>query len=189
LGHLGLFLWLSEIEEFQVQAALGKAEMQDKYEDAKKKFNLTLHSTMAKISTSKEKIKDIDTKFDELRVQLELGKADSLDSFKEQKKKLLLKLHEVEVEIKTNKRFNDTYAFVLIEIEKFKIKLELLEHKIEDGKETAKTSFDKGQIELNAFIDKIKAKYSKKEETKWENFQDEISEAVLHLKKAFTKPS
>ena len=70
-----------------------------------------------------------DTKFDELRVQLELGKAEGLDAFKEQKKGLLAKLHEIEVNIKTNKCLNDIYAFVLLEIEKFKLKLEVLEQK------------------------------------------------------------
>lgn len=177
-----------EIEELQVQAALGKAEAKDKYEEIKKKFNLVLHEAKSKIESGKEKVEDIDTKFDELRVQLELGKAEGLDAFKAQKKGLLAKLHEIEVKIKTNKRLSDIYAFILLEIEKFKLKLELLEQKYEAGKEGAKTSFEKGKTEFNAFIEKIKAKYGKKEETKWEHFQDEISEAFSHFKKAFMQP-
>ncbi|WP_439152836.1 hypothetical protein [Winogradskyella sp.] len=178
-----------EIEELQVQAALGKAEAKDKYEEIKKKFNLVLHEAKSKIDSGKEKVEDIDTKFDELRVQLELGKAEGLDAFKEQKKGLLNKLHEIEVKIKTNKRLNDIYAFILLEIEKFKLKLEVLEQKFETGKESAKTSFEKGKTEFNTFIENIKAKYGKKEETKWEHFQDEISEAFTHFKKAFIQPS
>lgn len=178
-----------EIEELQVQAALGKAEAKDKYEEIKKKFNLVLNEAKSKIDSGKEVAQDIDTKFDELRVQLELGKAEGLDAFKEQKKGLLAKLHEIEVNIKTNKRLNDIYAFVLLEIEKFKLKLEILEQKFIKGKEDAKASFEKGKTEFNTFIEKIKAKYGKKEETKWEHFQDEISEAFTHFKKAFTQPS
>ncbi|MDY2586961.1 hypothetical protein [Winogradskyella aquimaris] len=178
-----------EIEELQVQAALGKAEAKNKYEEIKKKFNLVLHEAKSKIDSGKEVAQDIDTKFDELRVQLELGKAEGLDAFKEQKKGLLAKLHEIEVNIKTNKRLNDIYAFVLLEIEKFKLKLEILEQKFIKGKEDAKASFEKGKTEFNTFIEKIKAKYGKKEETKWEHFQDEISEAFTHFKKAFTQPS
>jgi ElaB/YqjD/DUF883 family membrane-anchored ribosome-binding protein len=178
-----------EIEELQVQAALGKAEAKDKYEEIKKKFNLVLHEAKSKIESGKETVEDIDTKFDELRVQLELGKAEGLDAFKEQKKGLLAKLHEIEVNIKTNKRLNDIYAFVLLEIEKFKLKLEVLEQKFMKGKEDAKTSFEKGKTEFNTFIERIKAKYGKKEETKWEHFQDEISEAFSHFKKAFMQPS
>lgn len=178
-----------EIEELQVQAALGKAEAKDKYEEVKKKFNLVLHEAKSKIDIGRDKIEDIDTQFDELRVQLELGKAEGLDAFKDQKKNLLSKLHEIEVKIKTNKRLNDIYAFILLEIEKFKLKLEVLEKKFEQGKDGAKTSFEKGKVEFNAFIDKIKAKYGKKEESKWEHFQDEISEAFTHFKKAFMQPS
>ena len=38
-----------ELEEFQVKAALGKAEAQDKYEEVKKKFNLFIHDSEFKI--------------------------------------------------------------------------------------------------------------------------------------------
>ncbi|RED50360.1 hypothetical protein [Seonamhaeicola aphaedonensis] len=179
-----------EIEELQVQAALGKAEAKDKYEEVKKKFNHVLNEAKIKIEAGREKTKDIHTKFDEFRVQLELGKTEGLDTFKEQKKTLLAKLHEIEVQIKTNKRLNDIYAFVLLEIEKFKIKLEVLEQKFERKKTNAKSSFEKGKNEFNVFIEKIKTKYrGKKEETKWEHFQDEISEAFTHFKKAFMQPS
>lgn len=178
-----------EIEELQVQAALGKAEAQDKYEEVKKKFNNVLHDAKSKIHAGQEKVEDIDTKFDELRVQLELGKAEGLDSFRVEKRKLLSKLHEIEVKIKTDKHLNRLYAFILMEIEKFKVNLEILEQKFEQGKEDAKASFEKGKLEFNEFIDKIKAKYGKKEETKWEHFQDEISEGFRHFKKAFIKPA
>lgn len=177
-----------EIEELQVQAALGKAEAQEKFEEVKKKFNLVLHESKAKIAAGKEKVDDIDTKFDELRVQLELGKADGLDSFREEKRKLLSKLYEIEVKIKTNKQFNRLYAFVLLEIEKFKLNLSILEQKFEQGKDGAKASFEKGKQEFNQFIETIIAKYGKKDETKWEHFQAEISEGFSHFKKAFTQP-
>lgn len=178
-----------EIEELQVQAALGKAEAQDKYEEVKKKFNDVLHDAKSKIHAGKDKVEDIDTKFDELRVQLELGKAEGLDSFRVEKRKLLSKLHEIEVKIKTDKRLNRLYAFILMEIEKFKVNLEILELKFEQGKEDAKASFEKGKLEFNEFIDRIKTKYGKKEETKWEHFQDEISEGFRHFKQAFIKPA
>ena len=38
-----------EMEELQVQAALGKAEAKDKFDEVKKKFNLVLHEAKAKI--------------------------------------------------------------------------------------------------------------------------------------------
>ena len=174
-----------EVEEFQVQATLGRAEAQDKYEEVKKNFNAFIHESKAKIHTGKEKIDDINVKLDEIRVQLALGKAETIDAFKKQKKDLLLKLHELEVKIKTNERVSRMYALVLIEIEKFKVQLEVLEQKLDEGKVEAKASFEKRKLEFNKFIDDIKAKYAKKEETKWEHFQDEVSQAFSHLKMAF----
>lgn len=178
-----------ELEEFQVKAALGKAEAQDKYEEVKKKFNLFVHDSESKIKEVKKKIEELNIKFDELRVQLALGKAETKEIFKKQKKQLLATLHDIEVKIKTNDTLNRMYALTLIEIEQFKIQLEILEQKFKKDKPEVKDSFEKGKKDFNSFIDKFRGKYEKKkEETKIEHFQNEISEAFNHFKKAFTKP-
>ena len=179
----------TELEEFQVKAALGKAEAQDKYEEVKKKFNLFIHDSEFKIKGIKDKIVELNTKFDELRVQLALGKAETKQAFKKQKKDLLKTLHDIEVKIKTNGTLNRMYALTLIEIEQFKIQLEILEQKFSKEKDDAKDSFEKGKSEFNSFIDGFKGKYAKKkEETRLEHFQNEISEAYNHFKQAFSKP-
>jgi len=179
-----------ELEEFRVQTALGKAEAQEKYEEVKKKFNLFIHDSEFKIKGVKENIEELNTKFDELRVQLALGKAETKEIFKKQKKQLLLTLHDIEVKIKTNETLNRMYALTLIEIEQFKIQLEILEQKFNKDKGEAKDTFEKGKKDFNSFIDKFKGKYAKKkeEESKIEHFQSEISEAFNHFKKAFSKP-
>jgi hypothetical protein len=176
-----------EIEEFQVKSALGKAEAQDKYEEVKKKFNRFIHDSKSKMKTGKEKLDDLHTKLDELRVQLALGKAESRDAFVEQKRKLLSLLHQVEVKIKTNEKFRKLYAILLIEIEIFKVQLEILEEKFDEGKDGAKAAFEKGKREFNDFIETLKTKDTKEEETRWEHFQGEISEAFDHFKQAFKK--
>jgi len=177
-----------ELEEFQVKAALGKADAQDKYEDVKKKFNVFIHESEFKINGIKEKIEELNTKFDELRVQLALGKAETKEIFKKQKKQLLKTLHDIEVKIKTNDTLNRMYALTLIEIEQFKIQLEILEQKFSKDKTEAKDTFEKGKQDFNSFIDRFKGKYAnKKEVTKLEHFQTEISEAFSHFKKAFSK--
>ncbi|MCA0131830.1 hypothetical protein [Winogradskyella alexanderae] len=178
-----------ELEEFQVQAALGKADAKDKYEDIKKKFNLFIHDSEYKIKGIKERIEEVNTMFDQLRVQLALGKAESLDAYKKQKKELLAKLHEIESKIRTNETLNHIYGLALIEIEKFKIQLEILEQKYSTEKVKAKETFEKGKQDFNSFIEHFKGKYgTKKEVTQFEHFQNEISEAFDHFKKAFAKP-
>lgn len=177
------------LEEFQVKSALGKKEAQEKYEEVKKKFNTFIHDSEFKIKGIKEKIEEINTKFDELRVQLALGKAETKEIFKKQKKQLLLTLHDIEVKIKRHETLRRMYALSLIEIEQFKIQLEILDQKYNRDKKRAGTSFEKGKQEFNSFIDNFKVKHAKtKEETKLEHFQNEISEAFVHFKKAFSKP-
>ena len=176
-----------EIEEFQVQSALGKAEAQDKYEEVKKKFNHFIHESKSKIQTGKDKLEDLQAKLEELRVQLALGKAESQDAFKQQKRKLLSLLHQIEVKIKTNEKLRKMYAILLIEIEIFKVQLEILEEKFDEGRESAKSAFEKGKSEFNDFINNLKSKEPEKEATRWEHFQGEISEAFDHFKRAFQK--
>ena len=178
-----------EMEEFQVKVALGKAEAEDKYEDIKKKFNSFVHDSKYKIKVGKEKVDDLHMKFDQLMVQLDLGKAETIEAFKKQKKDILTTIHEIEVEIKTNETLKRIYAFVLIEFEKFKAQLQVLEEKFESGKANVKTSFENGKSEFNKYVENLKSKYStKKEETRWEYFQNEIAEALTHFKQAFVKP-
>jgi cell fate (sporulation/competence/biofilm development) regulator YlbF (YheA/YmcA/DUF963 family) len=176
-----------EIEEFQVKSALGKAEAQDKYEETKKKFNRFIHESKTKMKSGKEKLEELHTKLDELRVQLALGKAESVDTFKEQKRKLLSLLHQIEVKIKTNEKLRKIYAILLIEIEIFKVELEIIEEKFDEGKAGAKTAFEKGKKEFDHFIENLKSKDPEEEEGRWEHFQGEISEAFDHFKKAFKK--
>lgn len=178
-----------EMEELQVQAAIGKAEAEDKYEEVKKKFNSFVHESKFRLKIGQEKARELHMKFDKLMVQLALGKAETIEAFKKQKKELLLTLHEIEVKIKTNEKLNKIYAFILIEIEKFKVQLDLLEQKYETGRAGVKEAFEKGKLEFNQFVDKLKSKYSKKKkETRWEHFQNEISEAFIHFKDAFVMP-
>lgn len=176
------------LEELQVKTALGKAEAQEKYEEVKKEFNLFIHDSEFKIKGIKQNIEELKSKFDVLRVQLALGKAETKEIFKKQKKELLLTLHEIEVKIKSNETLNRMYALTLIEIEKFKIQLEILEQKYNRDKKETKSSFEKAKQEFNSFIENLKVKYgTKKEETKLEHFQNEISQAFVHFKKAFSK--
>lgn len=175
-----------ELEKFQVNVALGKAEAKESFEEIKKKLNLFLHESNFKIQKGKEKVNDIHGNLDQLRVQLSLGKAETIDAFNDQKRKLLLALHELEVKIKSNEKLKKMYAIVLIRIDMFKVQLEILEMKFNQDKIKAKVSFEKGKQEFNKFIDNFKRKHLKQKESRWEHAQAEVSEALFHLKKAFS---
>jgi hypothetical protein len=71
----------------------------------------------------------------------------------------------------------------------FKVSLEILESEYDERKDGVRESFEKGKKEFDKFIEDFKSKYSnKKEETRFEHFQSEVSEAFDHLKSAFKKP-
>ncbi len=179
-----------ELEEFQGKADKGRAEVMDRYEEAKATFKNVVEEAKTKIEAGQKKYEEVKIKMEELRVQLALGKADTTEAFQAQKKKILEAIHDLETKIKTNESLNKFYAFLMVEIEKFKVQLEILEPKIEKGKEYAKASFEKGKKEFDEFIDKLNIKLGteEKEDTRWDHFQDEISEAFVHFKNAFSKP-
>ena len=175
-----------EVEEMDLQFALGKAEAKDKYEELKSEFNDFVQESKRKLDAGKEKADEIRAQLEELRVQLALGKAETLDAFREQKKKILREVNALETKIKTNDTLSNMYAYILIEIEMFKVRLEILEDKFEEKKEVSKEAFERGKQEFNRAVEGIKTTFSAKEEEKgrWDEFQSEISQAFDHLKAA-----
>jgi len=80
-----------KLEELQVQSALGKAELVDKFEEIKKDTHEQYQHIKSDISTSlqnNEELNNLKAKFEHLEVQLALGKAETKDMLEEQKKNL-----------------------------------------------------------------------------------------------------
>lgn len=182
-----------ELEEFRVQVALGKAEAHYAYEDAKIKFYRALHETEQRLSVSKTStnsaLDEFKVLFQTLQVQLALGKAETRDAFEAQRIKISHALHKLELFLESNQFTNELRESLHREIEKFKIKLEILKLRYELNKiavheefEIRKTEFSKT---LASITDKLRKK-EKKVEQSWEHFRDEIKEAYTGMKKAFT---
>ena len=81
------------LEELQVQASLGKAELSDKLEEIKKdslnKFNNLKSGVNRLVSDGKDTYLDLKEKLDHFEVQLALGKAETMDEINHQKKNLI----------------------------------------------------------------------------------------------------
>lgn len=190
----GLKNAITELEEFRVQAALGKAEAKDIYEDVKKKFKTSIHEAKVKFDSIKTEASyealHIKNFFESLQVQLALGKAESKEIFEEQSKKIRQALHDLENSIRSNKQTSELYSTVLMDIEKFKIKMDILKLKYELKKMDVKDEFEEKKLEFLKQMSSLKDKMllkEKKNPERWEHFQDEISEAYSHLKKAFSR--
>ncbi len=89
----------TKLEELQVQTALGKAELNDKFEEIKKetkeKFQNLKEDLHKEVEKDKEKWKHAKAKLEHLEVQLALGKAETQEELQEQKKKLHGAIHSL----------------------------------------------------------------------------------------------
>jgi hypothetical protein len=188
----GLKKAIEELEQFRVQAALGKAEAKDVYEEAKKKFNTYVHEAKLRLDgvkeIAKEKSIQLKTALEELQVQLALGKAETKELFEEQSKKITHALSSLEALIRSNKTSSEYYSKLMMETEKFKIKLDILRMQYKLNKLSKLEGLDEIKKDLSKKLSDIKNRLAKKEqeaEGKWEHFREEISYAYSHLKKAF----
>lgn len=89
----------NKLEELQVQASLGKAELSDKLEEIKKEAKHRIVELKTEAYTvadkSKAKYDELKAKIEHLEVQIALGKAETLDELHQQKKKLKETIHDV----------------------------------------------------------------------------------------------
>jgi hypothetical protein len=188
----GLKKSIVEMEELRVQVALGKAEAKDLYEDARKKFKKILTEAENKLAAANDGAHNgaqkIRTLFESLQVQLALGKAETKDAFEEQKEKITRLLQDLENAIRSNETSNEYYTNMLMEMEKFKIKLEIIKLKYALKKMNARDEFEEKKKEFMSKFTELKERMLKKEtgaEKKWDHFRGEITEAFGHLKNAF----
>jgi C4-dicarboxylate-specific signal transduction histidine kinase len=178
-----------ELEKFQLQASLGKMEALDKYDELKKTYAHYSNEIKIKAEEGREKLQDLQSKFQHLQVQFALGKAETIETFEEQKHRILLAIHELQVTIKNNPTFIQTYAVLLDLLEKLKLKLEILSEKLDPLKEKAKEVYSERKKDLEEMIESFRKKIKDQTdiEHRMEVFQDELAMAYKHFKKAFVQ--
>lgn len=177
-----------QLEELQVQLALGKAEATDKYEEVKKKFVSYLRGTKKKIVDTEINVENIiHADIDELQVQLALGKAETRDQFNEQKKRIFRAVNKLDKRLQVMPNAEKADENLRHEMETFRIKLELLDLHYDLGMMDARDELEKRKHDLQSALEKLKAKYeSKKAKTgkQLDSRAAELKEAYRHLKKA-----
>lgn len=178
-----------ELEDFQKQLAVDISEVYEKYEKVKKNFHNTIHKAKNKLRDEKVSAKELIMQFEEIEhLLLQSEKIETKAKFVEQKKKILVFVEEIEDTLKITPVERDFHVRLNIEIEKFKIKMEILHLRFEFGTQDAKNEFEDIKSDFEKKVDKIKVKFIDKESVTskhWDYFTDEISEAYKHLKKAF----
>lgn len=186
----GLKIATVELEEFQLQFALGQAEASDKYEEVKKKMNNFIHEIKEKLRSEKGDVDTLNKKMEVLQKLFLLGKVETREAFEEQKKELFSIIHEIEEFLLKNKIGLDLHYKIKIELEKLKIKMEVIGLKFDLKKIDVKENIKKMKGDFFESLDKIKDKFSEKLNSKESNhyrdeFFNELNQAYIHLKKAF----
>lgn len=187
---VGLQRAVVELEEFRVQAALGKAEARDLYEESRKKFLRTLRETSEAISKSQllneDKYIQMQVWMDELKVQLALGKAETREMLEKQRKKIATALSDMEKFIRENPELNHLFTRLLLESGKLKIKLEILQLRYEMKKLEARIAYGDSLRNLMKALSGISEQVLRRE-SRVEHFSDEIKKAMTHFRKAFVR--
>lgn len=181
-----------ELEEFRVQAALGKAEAHDAFDAAKKNLRHFMHDAGHRFSSTQKTVTHVATQLtaaiDELQVQLALGKADTRDLFEAQRKNITQALHTLENFLENNTFTAEYQESINREIQKFRIKLEILKLRYDLDKIAVHEEFEIRKKDFSLKLEELgknlRAKEKSAEKT-WKHFKEDISEAYGDMKKAF----
>ncbi len=86
----------TNLEELQVQFALGKAEAKDKFNEYQGKIKNAIHEAKTDLKTGTGTLGEFKNKLEHLEVQLALGKAEAKELIEDQSKKVKQAIHELE---------------------------------------------------------------------------------------------
>lgn len=176
-----------ELEEFELQLALGKADAMDQYEGMKKELREVLWKIKQEV---KDKSKMFDAKMEQLLEILQAGKPEAKETFSASKEKISELLDELLSELKNTGIGAELYATIVGEFGKFKIKMEILRLKLALKKMDWKQEWESGKKEVNRMVQEFEKRVRDTSHTIKEGneeFFTEIRQAYAHLKKAFSK--
>jgi len=178
-----------EIDELALQLAFGKAEARDKFEEIKQEFRKQVSEQKNLLAKASENFisPEVRAKIEALEVQLALGEADTKDIFEGQKKKITKALTSVEDAIHEQWKKIQAPEFFSHEVEKFKLKLEILRLRFGLTKFEVREDYRTRMLNARKQIEKmvsIPVDKVNKGKTKYNDFKDEVSLAYKHIRRA-----
>jgi hypothetical protein len=169
-NQLGMFLNKAEkeLDELRLKIALGKMNGADLFEDMKKELRESFHEISGELKQEKDELAEsVRSNIESLQLQLALGKAEALDAYEEQKKKIGTSIDALERQIRDarNRLSYDSRIRIQNELEKFRLKMEVLQIRYQLGK-----------LELKDNVESKKLQFKKEFDHLLENLKDESSE-------------
>jgi hypothetical protein len=170
-----------------LQAALGKAEAKDLFENVKQGMKDFVRETKSKYHS----VTDVDVlkllnAIELLEVKLALGLAETKEVFEAQKKEITRALKHFEEELEAHDQVNELKARAHLEIEKFGMKLELLALHYKLKKLSVTFNFEQKKQALLEKLQSMKHNMlSAENKEQWQHFKKEMGQAYAHFKQAF----
>jgi hypothetical protein len=172
-----------EIDEFTVQLALGSAEAKEKFEELKR--NLKQHLADLKVAFRLVSREDrLRAKIDELEQFIKDAEAKDPVSFDEQKQRIMAAITYVEAEMLTRFKLLPAARDFVHEVEKFKLKLEILSLKVGLKKFVIKDNVSRRFREARKKVDTLISKAARQVGGGGFSVTDEIRQAYKHVRKA-----
>lgn len=180
-----------ELDLLATQISHGKAEVKEKFEEAKEQMKKSAEEFRKTLSLERQQTMEwansVRDKLNELEEQLTRGKAESKLIFEKQRKNIVEGIETIKNELKKNPEASGPANFFIAATEKIKLQMELFEKKIGAQKSELTKGFrdemNNAKEKINSLVAGIK---EKKDDVnaKLGHFNDEVQLSYKHLKKA-----
>ncbi len=177
----------TEIDELRVKIALGKMNGADLFEEMKKELRESFQGITGEVKEEgEEAFNAVKSQIESLQVQLALGKAEALDAYEDQKAKINTAIDELEHNIRDsrNKLSYDSKIKIHNEIEKFKLKMDVLKIRYELGRLDLKESVENKTQHFRKEFDQLLDQVKDKADDKIEEYGKNIKDAYESLRKS-----
>jgi hypothetical protein len=183
----GLKATATELEEFRLQMALGKADAKDLFEDTKGRLRVFVQEAKSKYHSMKDaEVLKVINAIELLEVKLALGLAETKETFEKQRKEIIRALSKLDAESRAHEPVNELKAIMHLEIEKFRMKLALLTLHYKLKKLTVEFNFEQKKQELADKLQGLRDNMlSAESKAQWKHFKKQMGQAYLHFKQAF----
>ncbi|MDQ3050261.1 MAG: hypothetical protein M3Q95_05195 [Bacteroidota bacterium] len=171
----------TELDELRLKIALGKMNGAELFEDIKKDLREAFHQISSEVQKEGVDVAEsVRTNVETLQVQLALGKAEALEAYEEQKTKIADAIKQLEQNVRDSRNALSSESKIKIqnELEKFSLKMEILQIR-----------YELGRLDLKDNVESKKQKFKKEFDELLANVQEETSEKMeaygTNLKNAY----
>jgi len=177
----------TELDELRLKISLGKMNGADLFEDVKKDLRESFQAITNEIqSEGKDVAETVRTNIESLQLQLALGKADALDSYETQKSKIGEAIQQLEQNVRDSRNILSSDAKIKIqnELEKFRLKMEILQIRYELGRLDLKDNVETKKQKFKKEFDELLANVNEGTSEKMEEYGTNLKNAYEALRKS-----